>query len=260
MKNAFSDLIFLMDEFFKYDPWHGKQTFDSMKKDLLNELAEVEAELDAEDFPKLMGELGDLLWSSLIVFHLAKQKNLFSFEEVLHFSYSKHFERHPWVFHGKKFDSIQDLREEFFKVKENQKLNGVNLVNESFSLHDVEKLDFLIKRLLTENGFPWRKIDLQLFKKYLREEAEELIEEMHEDSFKLNSGNLMNELGDVLFNIMLASKYAELNKKFNFKEVIENVKKKMIRRKPHVLQKKLVSEEEALKVFLEVKSKEKKNS
>ena len=68
---------------------------------------------------------------------------------------------------------------------------------------------------------------------YLEEESQELIEAIESK----NSDNIKEELGDVLLQVIFHSQIAQENKEFDFFDVVENLKQKLIRRHPYVFDK-----------------------
>ncbi|MGM0838764.1 MAG: nucleoside triphosphate pyrophosphohydrolase [Bacillota bacterium] len=81
------------------------------------------------------------------------------------------------------------------------------------------------------NGCPWdQKQTHESLKKYLIEEAYELIDAIDEDDVD----GIMEELGDVLLQVMLHAQIGEDEGYFSIEDVIEGVNEKMIRRHPHV--------------------------
>ena len=68
---------------------------------------------------------------------------------------------------------------------------------------------------------------------YLEEESQELIEAIESK----NSDNIKDELGDVLLQVIFHSQIAHENKEFDFFDVVENLKQKLIRRHPFVFDK-----------------------
>ena len=82
--------------------WDKNQTFKSLIPYLKEESAEVIDAIEKEDYDNLKEELGDLLLQ--VVFHsqIAKEKKLFSFDEVVEELSNKLVRRHPYVFDSKK--------------------------------------------------------------------------------------------------------------------------------------------------------------
>ncbi len=105
------------------------------------------------------------------------------------------------------------------------------------------------------NGCPWdNKQSEQTLKEYIIEEAYELVEAIDLKS----TGNILEELGDLLLQIVFISQINREKGNFTFDEVIENLNKKLIRRHPHIFGDIKVSNAEEVKNNWEkIKKKEK---
>ena len=95
-------------------------------------------------------------------------------------------------------------------------------------------IDLLIEttaRLRAPDGCPWdREQNHQTICDCLIEEVAELIQaiDRHDDA------NLREELGDLLFHVVMHAQMAAEAGKFNFDDVAREVNAKMVRRHPHV--------------------------
>ncbi|MEH7886615.1 nucleoside triphosphate pyrophosphohydrolase [Bacillus sp. JJ1609] len=120
---------------------------------------------------------------------------------------------------------------------------------------DFSKLRGIISILRGPNGCPWdKKQTHQSLKKYLIEEAYELIEAIDNDDID----HMIEELGDVLLQVMLHAQIGEDEGYFTIDDVIEGVSAKMVRRHPHVFGDKTAeNEEEVMKNWQEIKEQEK---
>ncbi len=112
-----------------------------------------------------------------------------------------------------------------------------------------------ITQLRSENGCPWdRKQTARTLVKYISEECEELLEAIEEG----DPTHLCEEIGDVLFLLVLLSEINSELKNFTIEDVLSNINEKMIRRHPHVFDGVVVNNEEELKILWEtIKSAEK---
>jgi len=117
------------------------------------------------------------------------------------------------------------------------------------------KLREVIAELRGPNGCPWdRKQTHQSLKKYLIEEAYELIEAINDDDID----HIIEELGDVLLQVMLHAQIGEDEGYFSIDEVISGITSKMIRRHPHVFGNVKVNDvDDVLTNWEEIKSREK---
>ncbi|RSD24494.1 nucleoside triphosphate pyrophosphohydrolase [Mesobacillus subterraneus] len=127
--------------------------------------------------------------------------------------------------------------------------------NEEILYKDFLKLRGIISELRGPNGCPWdKKQTHQSLKKYLIEEAYELLEAIDNDDID----HMIEELGDVLLQVMLHAQIGEDEGYFSIDDVIEGLSSKMVRRHPHVFGDiKADSEEEVLKNWQEIKEQEK---
>lgn len=99
------------------------------------------------------------------------------------------------------------------------------------NLKDIQSLVSIIADLRGPNGCPW---DKEQSHKTLAPYA---IEETHELVEALESGDdvhMCEELGDVLFQVVLHSQLASERNAFTLTDVIESIASKIVRRHPHV--------------------------
>ena len=113
----------------------------------------------------------------------------------------------------------------------------------------------IIRRLRGENGCEWdRKQTPLTMWKCLAEEMYELEEAIVND----DTGNIVEELGDVLFQILFILEIYSETRRFELSEVVDRVAEKMIRRHPHVYDTAKIDSEDALnRQWEEIKAKEK---
>ena len=100
------------------------------------------------------------------------------------------------------------------------------LLNKEFA-----NLRRIIAELRGPNGCPWDQEQThESLKKYLLEEAYELIDAINDD----DTDAIISELGDVLLQVMLHAQIGDDEGMFSIDDVIEAISEKMIRRHPHV--------------------------
>ena len=117
----------------------------------------------------------------------------------------------------------------------------------------IKKVNKIITKLRDpKEGCPWDKRQTHTsLLPYLIEETYELI-----DAIK-NKGDIKEELGDLLLQILLHSKIEEEKGKFNIMDVIDTLSQKLIRRHPHVFEnKKHLSDKELKDQWEKIKIKE----
>jgi tetrapyrrole methylase family protein / MazG family protein len=95
----------------------------------------------------------------------------------------------------------------------------------------IEKLKMIMQALRSKKGCAWdKKQTHQTLKKYLLEEAFEVLEALDEN----DDDAFSSELGDLLLQIVFHCQIAHEEKRFDFEDVCEKCSEMLIRRHPHV--------------------------
>ena len=117
--------------------------------------------------------------------------------------------------------------------------------------------DFInvVRVLRSAHGCPWDREQSPLsLKRYLQEETDELLEAIDAGDHE----HVKEELGDLLYLIVLLSQIYSEEDFFAVQDVIESISAKMIRRHPHVFNdEKIGSVAELRRKWLEIKNSEK---
>jgi len=113
-----------------------------------------------------------------------------------------------------------------------------------------------IDTLRGEQGCPWdRKQTSSSLKKYLQAECDELLAAINNN----DHDNICEELGDVLYVLIMIAKINNDLGMFSLKDVLESINAKLIRRHPHVFAGQTYENEEQLTAqWQAIKAKEKK--
>ena len=113
----------------------------------------------------------------------------------------------------------------------------------------------IVRELRSENGCPWDKEQSpDSLKRYLLEETQETIEAINNN----NQQHIKDELGDILYVIVLLAQIHNEVNAFDIGDVIDSIADKMIRRHPHVFNdEKIETVAELRKKWLEIKNMEK---
>jgi tetrapyrrole methylase family protein/MazG family protein len=124
-----------------------------------------------------------------------------------------------------------------------------------------KRLQYLIETIRVlrgVNGCPWdkKRTNLSLVK-YLQSECNELVEAIQ----KNDQENICEELGDVLYILLMLTEINSGNQFFNLTDVIKGITEKLIRRHPHVFAGTTYENEEDLALqWQAIKDKEKNNN
>ena len=122
------------------------------------------------------------------------------------------------------------------------------------SIKDFYDLVDIMNKLRSCDGCPWDKEQThKTLKKYLIEECYEVIEAIDE----MNDDKLVEELGDVLFQVVFHAQIGKEQEYFNMNDVIQGICDKMIERHPHVFgELKADTSDEVLELWNKIKKKE----
>lgn len=126
------------------------------------------------------------------------------------------------------------------------------------NLREFSSLLKVVEFLRGPDGCPWDKEQThQTLTRYAIEEAFELAEAMDAG----DRGEIRDELGDLLLQVILNAEIARQEGEFDIFDVIENLNAKMIRRHPHVFgDVKVSGSSDVLKNWAEIKAEEKGHS
>jgi MazG family protein len=123
---------------------------------------------------------------------------------------------------------------------------------------NIQSLVETIRTLRGENGCPWdKKRTNKTMVKYLQSESAELVEAIHENDHV----NICEELGDVLYILIMLTEINSADGFFNLNDVISGITEKLIRRHPHVFAGTTYASEEELAIqWQAIKDEEKKKN
>lgn len=122
-------------------------------------------------------------------------------------------------------------------------------------MHTFEELVRITETLRSDHGCPWdREQTHESLKACLREESGEVLDAIDNQDME----NLCEELGDLLYQVVMHSQIAREHGAFAIEDVVDGICEKMIRRHPHVFGNATVnSPEEGLALWNAIKSEEK---
>ena len=178
-------------------PWDLEQTYSTIAPHTIEEAYEVADAIEKGDMTALREELGDLLFQVVYYSQMAREENLFDFDEVAGVIADKMIRRHPHVFGADEVNSadLQISRWEDHKAAEEGRapsaLEGV-----------IAGLPALTRALKLQNraarvGFDWT--DARDILDKIEEEIRELRQEMDGGSAP---ERVADEMGDLLFALV----------------------------------------------------------
>ena len=228
--NSIEKLLAIMSQLRDKDDgceWDKEQTFRSIAPYTIEEAYEVADAIEREDISDLKEELGDLLLQVVFLSQIAKEEELFSFDDVAKTISEKLVRRHPFVFSDKKKHSLDEQVNQWeeTKQKERSKKNqGGILEGIAKNLPSLQRSQ-KIQRRVASVGFDWPDTK-GVFKKIKEElrELEEAVESKNNESIQEEIGdlymiitNLSEKLG-VDSEEALRKSNVKFEKRFNYLE------------------------------------------
>ena len=123
---------------------------------------------------------------------------------------------------------------------------------------NLQNLIQTIQTLRGKNGCPWdKKRTNETLVKFLQAESTELVEAIH----KNDHANICEEIGDVLYILIMLTEINSTGGFFNLNDVLTGITEKLIRRHPHVFAGTTYANEEELAIqWQAIKDEEKKKN
>lgn len=98
-------------------------------------------------------------------------------------------------------------------------------------MYTLDDLKNIMEKLRAKDGCPWDRVQThESMKRYLVEETAEVLEAIDSD----NPAHLCEELGDLLYQIMIHAEIEKERNHFTIDDVIDDICWKMIMRHPNV--------------------------
>ncbi|WP_310599839.1 MazG nucleotide pyrophosphohydrolase domain-containing protein [Desulfobulbus sp.] len=102
-------------------PWDIKQTPLSLKKCLLEECQELAEAIDSGDERAVCEEMGDMYFILAMLAAMYSEQNRFTADDAIEGLIAKMVRRHPHVFGDTPITDEQALREQWRRIKEQEK-------------------------------------------------------------------------------------------------------------------------------------------
>ncbi len=193
-------------------PWDLQQDFRTIAPYTIEEAFEVAEAIEQGDPESIREELGDLLFQ--VVFHaqMARERQWFSFDEVVEGICAKMVRRHPHVFGDEPIGTAQDQNRRWEAIKQEEKgdagRTGSFLDGVTRGLPPMARAVKLQKRA-ARAGFDWPEAEPVADK--VREELSELESEMNRSDDGVDPARLEEELGDLLFAVTNLARKLEID-------------------------------------------------
>lgn len=199
-KEAFGQLLDIMDELRTKCPWDQKQTLQSLRHLTLEEVYELSDALLEEDLDEIKKELGDVLLHLVFYAKIGSEKEGFDIGDVIHSLNEKLIFRHPHIYGETEVADEEEVKRNWEKLKLKEGNRSV-LAGVSKGTPSLVKA-FRIQEKVKGIGFEFNSADDAWLK--VEEEITEFHEEQDPEKKEL-------ELGDVLFSLVNYARLAGIN-------------------------------------------------
>lgn len=203
-KYMFQDLIDIMAILRSENgcPWDREQTYDTLKKYLLEEAYEVVDTIEEGNREKQCEELGDVLLQVVFQSQVAVEEGAFNINDVISALCSKLISRHPHVFGNEIISEAKGVEKRWNEIK----YKGKKLDTQTKIMEDIPKSfpalmrSYKVQKKAAEVGFDWDDVQ-DVFKKVYEE-----IDEVKEAIQLKDDDKIYEEIGDLLFTVVNVSR------------------------------------------------------
>jgi len=185
-------------------PWDREQTFETMRKFVLEEAAEVVDALDRDDAAMIREELGDLLLQVVFLAELARTQKGFAVDDVVEGIVDKLVTRHPHVFGDYDAATADEVLQNWERIKAKEKAGRGILAGVPRSLPALARAQAIGEKV-RRVGFDWA--DAQGSRAKVAEELEELDRAMADG----DAAAVEEEMGDVLFALVNLARHVKVD-------------------------------------------------
>ena len=107
-------------------PWDKKQTPRTMLIYLIEEMYELADAIESDSVEDVREELGDVLFHIVFITRLFQETGDFSVYDVARDITEKMIRRHPHVFGTTRVDNTDEIRQNWYQIKQNEKKQSKN--------------------------------------------------------------------------------------------------------------------------------------
>ena len=185
-------------------PWDREQTFESVRRYVLEEACEVIDAIDHGDKKGLREELGNLLLQVVFLSELGRREGTFAIDDVVAGIVEKLVHRHPHVFGDMDAKTADEVLANWEKIKAREKKDRGILSGVPRSLPALNRAQRIGEKV-NRVGFDWEDA---------RGSREKVKEELGELDQAIASGDekaIEEEMGDVLFALVNLSRHVKVD-------------------------------------------------
>jgi tetrapyrrole methylase family protein/MazG family protein/ATP diphosphatase len=195
-------------------PWDREQSFETLRKYVLEEACEVIDAIDSGDRGALREELGDLLLQVVFQAELARREASFGIDDVVAGIVDKLVNRHPHVFGGVEARDADEVLRNWEKLKAQEKGPRGILAGVPRSMPALTRAQRIGEKV-SRVGFDWEDVEGSNAK---------VVEEMRELDGAMKLGDpkaIEDEMGDVLFALVNLARHLGVDAEGALRRTIE---------------------------------------
>ncbi len=219
--STLSRLVGVMQRLLSPDgcPWDREQSYESLRKYVLEEACEVIDAIESGDRAALREELGDLLLQVVFLAELGRSQDAFAIDDVVAGIVDKLVHRHPHVFGDKKVGSSEEVLTNWEKLKAQEKKGRGVLEGVPRSLPALNRAQRIGEKV-SRVGFDWENVTGSRAK---------VTEELAELDQAIESGDanaIEDELGDTLFALVNLARHVNTDAEGALRRTIDKFTKR----------------------------------
>jgi MazG family protein len=195
-------------------PWDREQSFETLRKYVLEEACEVIDAIDTGDRAALREELGDLLLQVVFQAELGRREGSFAIDDVIAAIVDKLVNRHPHVFGSLEAKDADEVLRNWEKIKAKEKGERGVLAGVPRSMPALTRAQRVGEKV-ARVGFDWEDA------RGSRAKISEEIGELDEAIASGDKSAIEEEMGDVLFALVNLSRHLELDAEGALRRTIE---------------------------------------
>jgi len=204
-KEAFENMLKIMDDIRTACPWDREQTNESLRTMTIEETYELSDAVMQNDSNSIKKELGDLFLHIIFYSKIASEKKQFDIADVINGLAEKMIYRHPHVFSNIDVANSQDVAKNWEELKLKEKgadgkvLSGIP-----------KSLPSMIKAMRMQEkargvGFDWE------YKEQVWAKVKEELGEFEDEVKNGNKDKMEGEFGDLMFSLINAARLYGIN-------------------------------------------------
>lgn len=222
---AFERLLTIMDELRDQCPWDKKQTLESLRYLTIEETYELSDAILEKDMDEIKKELGDLMLHLVFYAKIGSETGHFDIADVLNGISEKLIRRHPHIYGDVKVNNAEDVKNNWEKIKLQEKDRDSVLTGVPNSLPAMVKA-YRMQEKVRGVGFDWNTAE-QVWEKV----NEEIAELQHEITVG-DDEKKEKEFGDLLFSLVNYARFIGVNPE----DALERTNKKFVQRFKYIEQ------------------------